>query len=420
MRTMKESGIGWVHAIPDNWKVIKGKYVFTNDKEIVGARVDNFERLALTLNGVIKRSKDDNEGLQPEKFNTYQVLRENELVFKLIDLQNISTSRVGLSPYLGIVSPAYIILKGNDLIYPAFAEKYYLMMWMYEVFNALGDSGVRSSLNSSELLELLLPLPPYDEQIRIADYLDKKNSNIDAVLEDLQEQISLLEKHKKTIVIEKVLARDDSSIKTSNSGIDYIGDIPENWTVKRGKYLFKYIQKPVRENDGVITCFRDGEVTLRSKRREDGFTIAEKEIGYQGIDEGDLIIHGMDGFAGAIGISDSRGKASPVLNVLETNQSKKYYMYYLRAMAYRGVFIALSTGIRIRTCDTNWRKLRELFYLVPPLDVQNRISDYLDEKCGAIDDIIKHKKEQISNLVSLKKTIMYEYVTGKKEVLANE
>ena len=82
------------------------------------------------------------------------------------------------------------------------------------------------------------------------------------------------------------------------------------------------MQKPVKPDDGVITCFRDGEVTLRSNRREDGFTMADKEIGYQGIDAGDLVVHGMDGFAGAIGISDSRGKASPVLNVLNSRQNK--------------------------------------------------------------------------------------------------
>ncbi len=413
---MKDSGIGWVHNIPDNWDVIKGKYVFANDKEVVGARVDDFERLALTLNGVIKRSKDDNEGLQPEKFNTYQVLKPNELVFKLIDLKNVSTSRVGLSPYLGMVSPAYIVLSAKKKIYPAYAEKYYLMMWMHEVFNALGDAGVRSSLNANELLELLIPLPPMDTQKRIADFLSKKSKKIDSVLQQLEKEVETLENKKRSVIIEKTTHGlvDHPSFK--ESGIDYIGLIPSSWTIKRGKYFFNYLQKTIRQDDGVITCFRDGEVTLRSKRREEGFTISEKEIGYQGIDIGDLIVHGMDGFAGAIGISDSRGKASPVLNVLETKQSKKYYMYLLRAMAYRGVFIALSTGIRIRTCDTNWNKLRELYYPMPSLEEQKNIALYLDKECEKINDIIRKKNEQIDTLVAYKKSLFYEYVTGKKEV----
>lgn len=101
--------------------------------------------------------------------------------------------------------------------------------------------------------------------------------------------------------------------------------------------------------------------------------MSDKEIGYQGIDIGDLVVHGMDGFAGAIGISDSRGKASPVLNVLDTNQNKRYIMYYLRSMAYSDVFLALATGIRVRSCDLRWNKLADLSYPVPPLDEQKRL-----------------------------------------------
>ena len=416
MREMKDSGIGWVHEIPNNWTVVKGKYIFNIKKQVVGARVDYYERLALTLNGVIKRAKDDNEGLQPDKFNTYQILRKNELVFKLIDLQNVSTSRVGLSLYTGIVSPAYIILKATKRINPVYAEKYYLMMWMNQVFNALGDSGVRSSLNSNELLEISLPLPSHDEQIQIAKLLNKKCAEIDGITKDLQEQIDTLEKYKKSVITEAVTKGLNPNVEMKDSKIRYIGKMPQHWAIDKGKFIFQYIQKSVRLDDGVITCFRDGEVTLRSNRREDGFTISEKEIGYQGIDKGDLIVHGMDGFAGAIGISDSRGKASPVLNVLETNNSKRFYMYYLRSMALRGVFEALSTGIRVRTCDTNWGKLKEIVYLLPPIQEQKEIANYLDNKCAEIDDIIKNKKEQLETIEEYKKSLIYEYVTGKKEV----
>ncbi len=416
MREMKDSGIGWLHNIPISWDVIKGKYVFTNNKVIVGAKVEEYDRLALTLNGVIKRSKDDNEGLQPVKFDTYQILKKGELVFKLIDLQNISTSRVGLSPYIGIVSPAYIILKCSKKIYPQFAEKYYLMMWMNQVFNALGDSGVRSSLNSSELLELLIPLPTIGEQKRIATYLDEQCKKIDAIMADIQSQIDTLEDYKKSVISEAVTKGLEPDAVMKDSGISYIGEIPSSWKTDKGKFIFTYLQKPTKESDGVITCFRDGEVTLRSNRREDGFTISEKEIGYQGIDIGDLIVHGMDGFAGAIGISDSRGKASPVLNVLETTNNKRYYMYFLRNMAYRGVFIALATGIRVRTCDTNWAKLREIIYAIPPRDEQDKIAEYIDSKCAEIDSIIENKKAQLETIENYKKSLIYEYVTGKREV----
>lgn len=207
MRAMKDSGIGWVHEIPIGWDIIRGKYVFSNDKEVVGAKVGEYERLALTMKGVVKRSKDDTEGLQPDKFNTYQILKTGELVFKLIDLQNISTSRVGLSPYTGIVSPAYIILKGKERVLPKYAEKYYLMMWMNQVFNALGDSGVRSSLNAGELLELSLPVPPIKEQKAIADYLDKKCAEIDSVIADMKKQLDVLDNYKKSLIYEYVTGK---------------------------------------------------------------------------------------------------------------------------------------------------------------------------------------------------------------------
>ncbi len=132
----------------------------------------------------------------------------------------------------------------------------------------------------------------------------------------------MLEQYKRSVITETVTKGLNPDAGMKDSGIQWIGQMPAHWNCIRGKYILRYMQKPVKEDDGVITCFRDGEVTLRSNRREEGFTMSDKEIGYQGIDVGDLVVHGMDGFAGAIGISDSRGKASPVLNVLETDQNK--------------------------------------------------------------------------------------------------
>lgn len=417
MREMKDSGISWVGEIPKEWSVNRAKYCFVNTKEIVGCRSDRYERLALTMNGVIKRSKDDSNGLQPEKFETYQILRPDELVFKLIDLQNVSTSRVGLSPYLGLVSPAYIILKSNKRVLPAFAEKYFLMLWKNQIFNALGDAGVRSNLNSKDLLELSIPFPPLDEQQRIAEFLDRACGKIDGLKADIQAQIDTLEQYKRSVITEAVTHGLNPSAPMKDSGIPWVGQFPTHWTKKKGKYILRYMSKPVKQDDGVITCFRDGEVTLRSNRREDGFTMADKEIGYQGVDVGDLVVHGMDGFAGAIGISDSRGKASPVLNVLNTKQNKKYIMYYLRSMAYGEVFTALSTGIRVRSCDLRWNKLAELLYPLPPIDEQNNIVNYIDEQIARTNEIIADKKSQIETLDGYKKSLIYEYVTGKKEVV---
>ncbi len=208
--------------------------------------------------------------------------------------------------------------------------------------------------------------------------------------------------------------------KMKDSGIEWIGEIPEGWSIARGKHILTLLQRAVFPTDGVITCFRDGEVTLRSNRREDGFTVSLKEIGYQGIEPGDLVVHGMDGFAGSIGISDSRGKSSPVLVVLDSSQDKKYLMYYLRSMAYNNVFLALSTGIRVRSCDLKWNKLADLLYLVPPIVEQHKLVSFLDEKCSEIDAMLSKTRASIEEYKKLKQAVITQAVTkgvrGEREI----
>lgn len=195
------------------------------------------------------------------------------------------------------------------------------------------------------------------------------------------------------------------------SGVEWIGMVPTGWKICRGKVILKPLQRKVLESDEVITCFRDGEVTLRKNRREDGFTNSILEIGYQGIEPGDLVVHGMDGFAGAIGISDSRGKASPVLNVLDSLENKRYLMYYLRMLAYRDVFVSLATGIRIRSCDLRWNKLVNLPFLLPDRGTQEGIAKFLDNKCFEIENTIANIKLTIAEYKAWKSSIIYEAVT---------
>lgn len=199
--------------------------------------------------------------------------------------------------------------------------------------------------------------------------------------------------------------------KMKDSGVAWVGAIPEDWTVKRGKFTLKLLNRPVQDTDDVITCFRDGEVTLRTNRRTDGFTVSVKEIGYQGIEPGDLVIHGMDGFAGSIGISDSRGKSSPVLVVCDTDESKRYIMYYLRSMAYNDVFTALATGIRVRSCDLRWNKLAELPYILPSLPEQNQIVSAIESNTSKVDALIANVQAQIEKLKAYKQSLITEVVT---------
>lgn len=323
---------------------------------------------------------------------------------------------IGISDSRGKGTPALNVLDCTE-------NKRYIMyllrtMAYTEVFQALA-TGIRvrtCDTNWKKLRELDYLLPPSSEQQEIVSYVDRRCAEMDSVASDIQSQIDVLEQYKRSTITEAVTSGMNPDAEMKDSGIQWIGMMPAHWNCIRGKYVLKYVQKPVREDDGVITCFRDGEVTLRSNRREDGFTMADKEIGYQGIDIGDLVVHGMDGFAGAIGISDSRGKASPVLNVLETDQNKQYIMYFLRSMAYSDVFLALATGIRVRSCDLRWNKLSELFYPIPPLEEQEAIVAHIDDVIEKTNAVIADKKAQLETLDEYKKSLIFEYVTGKKEV----
>ena len=196
-----------------------------------------------------------------------------------------------------------------------------------------------------------------------------------------------------------------------DSGIAWVGSMPAEWNVKRGKFTLRLLNRSIEETDEVITCFRDGEVTLRKNRREEGFTVSLKEIGYQGIEPGDLVIHGMDGFAGSIGISDSRGKSSPVLVVCDSAENKKYIMYYLRSMAYNDVFTAIATGIRVRSCDLRWNKLAELPYILPSAAEQRKIVDAIECNTHKINSLIANVQAQIEKLKAYKLSVITESAT---------
>lgn len=197
------------------------------------------------------------------------------------------------------------------------------------------------------------------------------------------------------------------------SGVKWIGDIPKHWEVLRAKNMFVRMSREVRNEDDVITCFRDGEVTLRKNRRIEGFTESFKEIGYQGIRKGDLVIHQMDAFAGSIGVSDSDGKGTPVYICLQPkgNYSNNYYAYLLREMARAGFIKSLYRGIRERSSDFRYETFAKLFLPIPPLAEQHAIVSYLDSKVGQIDTYIEKQTQQIELLKELKQAVIANAVT---------
>lgn len=199
-----------------------------------------------------------------------------------------------------------------------------------------------------------------------------------------------------------------------DSGVYYIPQIPSAWNVLKGKILFKQEKRPVNKEDEIVTCFRDGEVTLRKNRRLEGFTNSLKEIGYQGIRKGDLVIHNMDAFAGAIGVSDSDGKGTPVYAVctpIREDVNQYYYCYLLRFLAKTGFIQSLAKGIRERSTDFRYGDFKELLLPVPSRAEQDSIVSYLDSATSEIDKAIAMQQKMIDLLNERKQIIIQNAVT---------
>ena len=197
------------------------------------------------------------------------------------------------------------------------------------------------------------------------------------------------------------------------SEIDWVGEIPSHWETVKPKYKLNRVTRPFDDDDEVVTCFRDGVVTLRKNRREGGFTNSIKEHGYQQIRPGDLVVHEMDGFEGAIGISDSRGKSTPVYTVIEPDQrvDLRYINYLLREMSKTGKIESLARSIRERTTDFRWNMWSEIHFPFPPIKEQQLISRYLDKKTEQIDSLIEKIQKKIELLKEQRTSLINQCVT---------
>ena len=197
------------------------------------------------------------------------------------------------------------------------------------------------------------------------------------------------------------------------SGVPWLGDMPAHWDVRRAGWLFRKMDRPVQDTDQVVTCFRDGTVTLRKNRRTEGFTESLQEIGYQGIRRGDLVIHQMDAFAGAVGVSDSDGKGTPVYSVCYPTHDADpfYYAHVVREMARNQWILALAKGIRERSTDFRYSEFARQEFPLPPLLEQRTIVRYLDYVDQRIRRYVSAKRRLIALLEEEKQAIINQAVT---------
>lgn len=431
MREMKNSGIDWIGEIPIDWDILPAKRFFRNVKRVAGKDADNFERLALTLNGVIKRSKTDNEGLQPEQFESYQILKENEMVFKLIDLENVKTSRVGLSSYTGLVSPAYIVLtnenKDNRFYYYWFISMYY-----NEVFNHLGGSGVRSALNAKDLLNIPIPNINGAERKKISDFLDEKCAKIDAVIEKQKQVIEKLKEYKLSVITEAVTKGLDPTVPMKDSGVEWIGEMPSRWCLVPFKYVLNERNEkniPIKTDERLSLSIDKG-ITLYAEKTTNLDRFKDDVSLYKLAHKGDFVLNSMNMIVGAVGISNYFGCVSPAYYVYydceDDHITAKFCDYLFKSKSMRKVLYSLGKGImaidrgdgRVNTCRLKVSRddLRSLKIPVPPIIEQRKIVEKLRKIEIKIDSAIKIRENTIEKLTEYKKSLIYEVVTGKREV----
>lgn len=422
MRKMRDSGIAWIGVIPQDWEIVRTKSLYCSAKEIAGDQADNFERLALTLNGVIKRSKEDSVGLQPEKFSGYQILKKGELVFKLIDLENVTTSRVGLSPYTGIVSPAYIVLskqsRAKNLVV-RYSMYHFLSMWQREIFNQMGDNGVRSSLNAKELLNIPHPFPSIYEQKRIVTFLDAQCAEIDAVLEKTHASIEEYKKLKQAVITQAVTngVRGDRPMK--NSGIEWIGEIPAEWSLVPFSKFARVSANLVNPSD-----YQDYlQVSPENIEKDSGKLLPCKTVSEVGVEswnhffhKGQILYSKIRPKLNKVCIAPFDGLCSADMYPIDTDNISKFVVYTILSNDFNQQ-VAMITENRVKMPKINQKELSKIIVVLPANRMeQQEIVDYLDGECGKIDDLIAKKQQYLTEIENYKKSLIYEYVTGKKEV----
>ncbi|EKO3742180.1 restriction endonuclease subunit S [Vibrio metschnikovii] len=413
-----DSGVEWLGDIPASWSLLANKHIFRLKKKQVGKRSNEYDLLSLTLRGVIKRDMENPEGKFPAEFDTYQEVQCGDFIFCLFDVEETPRT-VGLSPFNGMITGAYTVFEPNDNFDNRFLYYFYLNLDAKKRLKPL-YRGLRNTIPKDSFLSFKTFVPPHEQQTRIANFLDKKTAQIDDAIAIKELQISLLKERKQIIIQQAVTQGLDPNVPMKDSGVDWIGKIPEHWEVRRAKYIFKKENRPVSLEDDVVTCFRDGQVTLRTNRRTEGFTFATKEHGYQGIRKGDLVIHAMDAFAGAIGVSDSDGKSSPVYSactpVTGVEVNPKYYALYLRNLALGGFIESLAKGIRERSTDFRYKDFSELFFPLPDIETQNKVVLEIEKSHQEIDGGISVLTKQIEKIKEYKTSLINSAVTGKIKI----
>lgn len=425
MREMKDSGIEWIGEIPKEWKIDKIKYHLKRNEP-----KNHGNAIVLSVYrdyGVIpKDSRDDNHNVTSEDTSKYKYVKKGQLV---INKMKAWQGSLAVSDYNGIVSPAYFIYDFTDEEYNHKYFHYLVRSCYKEEFKRI-SGGIREGqwdLSPEAFANTLALLPPLVEQKYIANYLDIQCSEIDATAEDIQKEISLLEDYKKSVITEAVTKGLNPDAEMKDSGIEWIGEVPKHWgTIRIGNafsirnernYLpMEQVQLlSLYSGKGVFPTGEEGTTNSGNHAQ----TVADYKI----VKKNDIVVNIILAWMGSLGISNYNGVVSPAYDVYIPNEEKvvpHYYHYVFRTSGIANECYRYGRGIMMMRWRTYSSEFKRIHVPFPPLEEQQQIADYLDTKCSEIDAIIADKKRQRGILAEYKKSLIYEYVTGKKEVPVHE
>ncbi|MBQ8707921.1 MAG: restriction endonuclease subunit S [Succinivibrionaceae bacterium] len=429
MREMKDSGIEWIGKIPKEWEIHPLYYYFNERKN---RNFDLRERnlLSLSYGNIIRKDINTAGGLLPASFNTYNIVNNLDIIIRPTDLQNDKRSlRTGLvKDETGIITSAYIALKPRDGIFSNYFHYLLLSYDVMKVFYNMGN-GVRQGLNYSEFSKLMMIAPSLDEQRQIADFLDQKCSEIEALTKDIQTQIEILEEYKKSVITEAVTKGLDPNVEMKDSGIQWVDKIPANWKVNKIKYISNSIFKGQgikKENvdiNGDIQCVRYGEIYSKySNSFNQCFSFVNSNNLSRKqpfIKNGDIIFAITGELIEEIGknvlyTGELDCAVGGDIVVVRIDEDRRFVNYALNSSYCQNQ--KSCNKFKLKVVHISAFEIGNILVLIPPLNIQKAISDFLDLKCAEIDTTISEKRQQLETLAEYKKSLIYEYVTGKKEI----
>lgn len=413
----KPLNVQWISSIPQHWKQLRAKSIFYTTKQLNDDNAcDNV--LSLTLKGVIRNTIEKPVGLSPKDYCTYQIFEKDDLVFKLIDLENISTSRVGIVPEHGIMSPAYIRFsqRGHENIRYLFYQYYDL--YLRHVYNGLG-AGVRATLSASELLNIPIVLPPREEQDQIVRYLDWQMSKINRLIAAKRKQIALISASKHAFASNLVTKGLDTSCTMRYSGVNWLGDIPKHWQISKLRTILHPASEKNHPDLPLLSVVREKGVIPRDvdDKESNHNYIPDDLSGYKVVRTHQFVINKMKAWQGSYGIAPCDGIVSPAYFVFNIDfDNLEYFHHAIRSKVYVNFFAQASDGIRVGQWDLSIDKMKDIPFILPPSDEQAAIVESIKKNNAQADTTISALEKQIAVLQELRTRLISDVVTGQVDV----